>query len=51
MPSCIVPDEYKNETVRVMVRPAYDRLEIIPAEYKNRGTRGNRSAGIKALYL
>ena len=31
---CIVPDEYKNETVRVMVRPAYDRLEIIPAEYK-----------------
>ena len=32
---CIVPDEYKDETVRVMIRPAYDKLEVIPAEYKN----------------
>lgn len=32
---CIVPDEYKDEIVRVMIKPAYDRLEIVPAEYKN----------------
>ena len=31
---CIVPDEYKDETVRVMIRPAYDKLEVIPAEYE-----------------
>ncbi|MEN8768942.1 MAG: hypothetical protein ABF261_07390 [Candidatus Arcticimaribacter sp.] len=32
---CIVPDEYKDETVRVLLRPAYDKLEVVPAEYKN----------------
>jgi OmpA-OmpF porin, OOP family len=32
---CIVPDEYKDESVRVMIKPAYDRLEVVPAEYKN----------------
>ena len=32
---CIVPDEYKDETVRVLLRPAYDKLEVVPAQYKN----------------
>ena len=32
---CIVPDEYKDEIVRVMIRPAFDKLEVVPAEYKN----------------
>lgn len=32
---CIVPDEYKNEIVRVMIKPAFDQIEIIPAEYKD----------------
>lgn len=32
---CIVPDEYKDETVRVMIRPAFDKLEVVPADYNN----------------
>ncbi|MEL0300375.1 MAG: hypothetical protein VW976_00560 [Flavobacteriaceae bacterium] len=32
---CIVPDEYKDETVRLMIRPAFDKLEVVPADYKN----------------
>ena len=31
---CIVPDEYKDEIARVLVREAYDELEIVSAEYK-----------------
>lgn len=31
---CIVPDEYKEETVTVTINPAYKKLEIIPAVYK-----------------
>ncbi|MEL6845881.1 MAG: OmpA family protein, partial [Bacteroidota bacterium] len=31
---CVTPDEYKDSTVRVMVRPAYQTVEIVPAQYK-----------------
>ena len=31
---CIVPDEYKNDTIRIMTRPAYQKLKVIPAQYK-----------------
>jgi OOP family OmpA-OmpF porin len=31
---CATPDEFSTEEVRVMVRPAYKRLTIVPAEYK-----------------
>ncbi|WP_421762968.1 OmpA family protein [Ekhidna sp.] len=31
---CVAPDEYKEETERVMLKPAYTTLEVIPAEYK-----------------
>ncbi|KAA3634346.1 MAG: OmpA family protein [Bacteroidetes bacterium] len=31
---CVTPDEFKTEEVRVMVRPEYKRLTIVPAEYK-----------------
>ena len=31
---CIVPDEYKDKIARVLVREAYDELEIVSAEYK-----------------
>lgn len=32
---CIVPDGYKDETIPLMIKPAYDRFKVIPAEYKN----------------
>ncbi len=32
---CVTPDEYQEETVRVMVKPAFTRLEVVPAEYKD----------------
>jgi hypothetical protein len=32
---CILPDQYKDETLRVMICPDYDKLEVVPAEYKN----------------
>lgn len=31
---CIVPDEFKAETVRVLEVPAHKKLEVVPAEYK-----------------
>ncbi|MFK7899240.1 MAG: OmpA family protein [Cyclobacteriaceae bacterium] len=31
---CTTQDEYKTEEVKVMTKPAYTKLEIIPAEYK-----------------
>lgn len=31
---CVTPDEYRTETVKVLVRPEYKRLKVIPAEYK-----------------
>lgn len=31
---CIVPDEYKDETVRIMVQPAHEKITIVPSEYK-----------------
>lgn len=31
---CVEPDEYKEEIQRVMVKPSYTKLEVIPAEYK-----------------
>ncbi|MCB0649635.1 MAG: OmpA family protein [Saprospiraceae bacterium] len=31
---CVTPDVFKTEEVSVMVRPAYKRLTIVPAEYK-----------------
>lgn len=31
---CVTPDEYVEKTVKVMVQPAFNRLEVIPAEYK-----------------
>lgn len=31
---CVTPDEYKDSTIRVMVRPAYQTIEIVPAQYK-----------------
>ena len=31
---CIVPDEYKEETIQVLTRPAHKTLEIVPAVYK-----------------
>ncbi len=31
---CIVPDEYKSEVTRVLIKPAYDQLEVVPAVYK-----------------
>ena len=30
---CIQPDEYSEEEVRVMTKPAYKTLEVVPAEY------------------
>ncbi len=32
---CVAPDEYREEQIRVMVRPAYKTLEVVPAEYKD----------------
>ncbi len=31
---CVTPDEYKMETVKIMMAPAYKKLKVIPAEYK-----------------
>lgn len=31
---CVVPGEYKEETVSVLVQPEYKKLEIVPAVYK-----------------
>ena len=31
---CIEPDIYEEEVVKVMTKPAYNRLEVVPAEYK-----------------
>lgn len=31
---CVTPDEYVDESVTVMVQPAYQTLEIVPAQYK-----------------
>ena len=31
---CIEPDEYKEEVVQVVKKPAHTKLEIVPAEYK-----------------
>lgn len=31
---CVEPDEYKEEIQKVMVKPSYTKLEIVPAEYK-----------------
>lgn len=31
---CITPDVYENETVQVMVKPAYKKLTTVPAKYE-----------------
>ncbi len=31
---CTTPDVYTNETVEILVKPAYTRLKVVPAEYK-----------------
>ena len=31
---CVAPDEFKEEVVRVKVKDAYTKLEVVPAEYK-----------------
>ena len=31
---CVSPDEYRQETKKVMIKPAYTKLDIIPTEYK-----------------
>ena len=31
---CVVPDEYAEETVTIIVKPEYQKLEVIPAVYK-----------------
>ncbi|HAS18758.1 MAG TPA: cell envelope biogenesis protein OmpA [Flavobacteriaceae bacterium] len=31
---CVVPDEFKEEVIRVMTKPEYTVLEILPAQYK-----------------
>ena len=31
---CVTPDVYVDSTVRVMVKPAWTKLEVVPAEYK-----------------
>ena len=31
---CVTPDEYGDSTVRVMVKPAYTTLTVVPAVYK-----------------
>lgn len=31
---CTTADEFKNETVKVMTAPAYQKLTVVPAEYK-----------------
>lgn len=31
---CVIPDEYREETVTVMIKPEYTVLEVVPAEYK-----------------
>jgi hypothetical protein len=33
---CVVPDEYREEVVRVMTKPEYTVLEVIPAEYETK---------------
>lgn len=35
---CIVPDEYKQESVEIMSRPAYKKLEVVPAQYQTEFT-------------
>jgi hypothetical protein len=32
----VVPDEYREEVVRVMTKPEYTVLEVIPAEYETK---------------
>ena len=32
--SCVTPDEYGTEEKRIMVKPAFKRLEVTPAEYR-----------------
>ena len=31
---CVTPDEYKTETVKIMVAPAYKKISVVPATYK-----------------
>ena len=31
---CVTPDEFDEETERVLIKPEYKKLEIVPAEYK-----------------
>lgn len=31
---CVTPDVYENQTVTVQTKPAYKRLEVVPAEYR-----------------
>ena len=31
---CVVPDKFKEEVTRVMTKPEYTVLEILPAQYK-----------------
>lgn len=31
---CVTPDVYETKTVEVMVKPAYKKLNVVPAEYK-----------------
>jgi len=31
---CVTPDEYEAETVRVLTKPAFKKLEVVPPEYK-----------------
>lgn len=31
---CVTPDVYGDSTVRIMVRPAYKKLEVVPTEYR-----------------
>lgn len=33
---CVVPDEYREEVVRVMTKPEYTVLEVIPAVYETK---------------
>ncbi len=33
---CVTPDVYQTEEVRVMTRPAYKRMRVVPAKYENR---------------